>query len=254
MTLHSVLISSQDTLMGTALAQLIGSSAEFTATPTSTFAATALQQELRQATASLVVIVAGNEESKAVELIQELSRQKQPARIIALVNCASSTVAARVYNAGARGVVGSDASPAELFAALREVHEGHLSASRSVLRMVCDFMCASSSDDAPLKLPPSERLSMREHAVVSLLTQGMTNGEIARELFIAEPTVKAHLSRVMTKWKVRDRVQVVIRAMEIKLVELPENSIRLDFDGRSVETSVAQHPSNSRFQLNKVPS
>ena len=63
-------------------------------------------------------------------------------------------------------------------------------------------------------------LTTRELTVVRLLSQGMSNVEIARELHLAEATVKANFGRIMTKWGVRDRVQVLIRAVRAGLVTL----------------------------------
>lgn len=54
-------------------------------------------------------------------------------------------------------------------------------------------------------------LTSRELAIVELLAQGMSNREIGDQLHLAEATVKAHLGRIMAKWQVRDRLQVVLR-------------------------------------------
>ncbi|APF40751.1 response regulator transcription factor [Neomicrococcus aestuarii] len=249
-----VIISSKDTLLSSALAQLINSTGEFTATPTKTRDALQLHRELRAAEVNLLIVASDSEEQETAQLIRDLSHHSLETRAIAVVSSPSPALAALMYGAGARGVVGSDASPCELYTALREVQDGHFSASRSVLRTVCDFVRAAPPPEMSAKLSPAEKLSAREHAVVCLLTKGMTNSEIARELFIAEPTVKAHLGRVMNKWKVRDRVQVVIRALETKIVEFPENSIRMDPDSLREASAFAQHPSNTYRHLHRVPS
>lgn len=58
---------------------------------------------------------------------------------------------------------------------------------------------------------PAVPLTSRELVIVELLAQGMSNREIGDQLHLAEATVKAHLGRVMAKWQVRDRLQVVLR-------------------------------------------
>jgi DNA-binding NarL/FixJ family response regulator len=71
-----------------------------------------------------------------------------------------------------------------------------------------------------IDLTPDERLSDRELRVVTALAEGKSNAEIAASLFLAEATVKTHLSRVMTKWGVRDRVQLLLRAVRAGIVSV----------------------------------
>ena len=62
-------------------------------------------------------------------------------------------------------------------------------------------------------------LTDREQEVLQRLAQGMSNAEIARSLIVSEGTVKAHLGRIMSKWHVRDRVQILVTAAHAGLVE-----------------------------------
>lgn len=72
----------------------------------------------------------------------------------------------------------------------------------------------------PESVAQSLQLSEREIDVINLLCDGKSNREISQGLFIAEPTVKSHIGRIMTKMGVRDRVQVVINAYRNGLVTL----------------------------------
>ena len=64
-----------------------------------------------------------------------------------------------------------------------------------------------------------EALTDREQEVLQRLAQGMSNAEIARTLIVSEGTVKAHLGRIMSKWHVRDRVQILVTAAHAGLVD-----------------------------------
>lgn len=119
--------------------------------------------------------------------------------------------------AGASGFLLKDAGPEELASAVRTVHGGDaLLAPRVTRRLIETFI-----DSAPTNLRPStvfNDLTDREREVFLLIAQGRSNLEIARELFIAEQTAKTHVSRVMGKLGLRDRVHAVVLGYETGLV------------------------------------
>ncbi|MBV1779251.1 response regulator transcription factor [Paeniglutamicibacter sp. ABSL32-1] len=141
--------------------------------------------------------------------------------VLAITAFSSEEYLVPALRAGAAGYLVKDAEPTEILAAIRAVHDGSAAISASVsqdliraVRNGYDIKPTSASRQSPMPL------SERELEVLQLLARGYNNPEIAAELHVSEATVKAHLSRVMAKFGVRDRVQALIRAAQYGLVEL----------------------------------
>jgi DNA-binding NarL/FixJ family response regulator len=119
--------------------------------------------------------------------------------------------------AGASGFLLKDASAGELAEAVRVVAAGDgLLAPSVTRRLIAEFArlgAPRSPDRKNLK-----DLTDRETEVLALVARGLTNGEIAARLFVAEQTIKTHVSRVLTKLRLRDRAQAVVFAYESGLV------------------------------------
>jgi DNA-binding NarL/FixJ family response regulator len=116
-------------------------------------------------------------------------------------------------NAGASGFLLKRTRPEELIAAIHTIASGDALLSPSVTRRVIDRMAG----DPPVEVAPNRRLDSltpREREVLELVAQGLSNGEIARALFVEESTVKSHVKRILMKLRLRDRVQAVIFAYE----------------------------------------
>ena len=118
--------------------------------------------------------------------------------------------------AGASGFVLKDDPPEQLLAAIRTVAAGDALLSSSVTRRVIKQFT---------KLPPRttptgfDELTSREREVLQLLAQGLSNAEIGTQLYIGETTVKTHVTRVLQKLDVRDRVQAIVVAYRTGLVD-----------------------------------
>lgn len=114
-------------------------------------------------------------------------------------------------DAGASGFLLKDSPPDELIAALRVVARGDaLIAPAITRRLIAEFSArAPRADTRPL--PP---ISDRERQVLIGVARGLSNSELAAELFIGEATVKTHVSSLLTKLACRDRVQLVVCAYE----------------------------------------
>ncbi len=119
--------------------------------------------------------------------------------------------------AGASGFLLKNAGPEQLLDAVRAAGRGHALLAPEVTRRVIARMAGDRPADRPA---PAElaRLTAREHEVLVLLGRGLSNGEIAAELVLGEATVKTHVSNVLAKLHLRDRVQAVVYAYEAGLI------------------------------------
>lgn len=123
--------------------------------------------------------------------------------------------------AGAAGFLLKNASPEDLVRAVRRVAAGDAVLDPSVTARVFARVAAAGasgsrpgSDTAAIDAAAIDRLTEREKDVLVLLTRGRTNAEVAEDLGVGEATAKTHVSRVLAKLGVRDRVQAVILAYE----------------------------------------
>lgn len=119
--------------------------------------------------------------------------------------------------AGASGFLLKDTPADELAFAIRVIAEGNaLLAPTVTKRLIEEFAKRPEPDELKASLP--EDLTEREHEALCLLARGMSNREIAAEMFVGEATAKTHVSRLLTKLGVRDRVQAVVLAYEAGIV------------------------------------
>jgi DNA-binding NarL/FixJ family response regulator len=125
--------------------------------------------------------------------------------------------------AGADGFLLKDTPPADIIDAIHKVADGEPMLSPSVTRTLlrrlrsdgADALAADRAEAAERRL---ERLTERERDVALAVGRGLTNAEIARELYLSVPTVKAHVSRLFEKLHVTNRVQIAICVHDAGLV------------------------------------
>ncbi|HNJ96828.1 MAG TPA: response regulator transcription factor [Ilumatobacteraceae bacterium] len=120
--------------------------------------------------------------------------------------------------AGASGFLLKDAPAQQLVDAVRVVAAGDALLAPSVTRMLIDEVSRRPSVDSGAVAPGLADLTERELEVLRLMARGMSNAEIASDLYLGEATVKTHVGRVLTKLDLRDRVQAVVLAYESGLV------------------------------------
>lgn len=126
-----------------------------------------------------------------------------------------------VLKAGARGFLVKDARPEEVVQAIRDAHAGATVISPAIAG---NLIKAAIADKAAPSTAAQQRLADplagRELEVLKLVGRGMNNSDIARDLFITEATVKAHVGRTMAKLQVKNRVQAVVAAARHGLITI----------------------------------
>jgi len=120
--------------------------------------------------------------------------------------------------AGASGFMLKNAEPEQLVEAVRAVGHGHGLLAPEVTRRVIERMAGGGGGGDRPEPPELASLTEREREVLIALAQGMSNAEIAKELFLGEATIKTHVSNCLAKIGVRDRVHAVIYAYEAGLI------------------------------------
>ncbi|MEV8563239.1 response regulator transcription factor [Streptomyces sp. NPDC051917] len=138
-----------------------------------------------------------------------------PARILVVTTFNVDEYVYEALRAGASGFLLKDAPPPELINAVRVVARGESLLAPAVTRTLIGRFAERVRPSAAPASPERERLKVltpREHEVLLLISEGLSNAEIATELVISHETVKTYVSRILTKLDLRDRVQAVVLA------------------------------------------
>jgi DNA-binding NarL/FixJ family response regulator len=142
-------------------------------------------------------------------------------RVVILTTFERDDYIFEALRAGASGFLLKNAPPEELVHAVRVVASGDALLAPSVTRQVIEEYARRPTprrDEAAL-----DRLTEREREVLKLLATGRSNSELAAHLYLGEGTIKTHVSNVLTKLGLRDRMQAVVFAYESGLVEPGHN-------------------------------
>ncbi|AQY00740.1 DNA-binding NarL/FixJ family response regulator [Microbacterium foliorum] len=140
----------------------------------------------------------------------EILAQPDPPRIVMLTTFDLDEAAARAIRQGASGFLLKDADPEFLLAAIRTVHSGSSVIAASATRELFEHFA-----EEPKPVPAQfSALTDREREIFALAARGLSNSEIAAREYLSEATVKTHISRILTKLTLRDRVQLVVFAFE----------------------------------------
>src|SRR5215218_9459667 len=140
----------------------------------------------------------------------------QAAKILILTTFDLDEYVYEALRIGASGFVLKDDPPEQLLAAIRTVADGHALLSPAITKRVIERFARSPKAAPPGRL---DELTERELEVFRLIARGYSNAEIGRELYISDTTVKTHITHILQKLDLRDRVQAVVLAYQTGLFD-----------------------------------
>jgi DNA-binding NarL/FixJ family response regulator len=157
-----------------------------------------------------------------IEAIRRLRAVGSSVGILVLTSFSGADQVIPAIRAGADGYMLKDAGPAALDGAIRAVHRGEPllapEAAAVVMAKVAGAPDASTPADESVD-PDLERLTAREREVLAGLGRGLSNRQLAAELYVSEKTVKTHVSNVLAKLRLGDRTQAALFAVRVGLVD-----------------------------------
>jgi len=150
-----------------------------------------------------------------IEATRRISQRFPGTAVLVLTTYDLDEYVFAALDAGASGFLLKDCPPDELTSAIRVVARGDALIAPSITRRLIAEFASRADRGGPRELPP---ISDREREVLVGVARGLSNSELAAELFIGEATIKSHVSSLLNKLGCRDRVQLVVAAYEAGLV------------------------------------
>ncbi len=148
----------------------------------------------------------------------EALRSTAPAtKVLMLTSFGAEPNVMRALENGASGFLLKNCTPDELIRAVRAAHDGDAYLSPAVTRMLLGWVNPAATHRRTDAADRLAILSAREHDVLRLIAQGMSNADIGRSLHMSEPTIKTYVSRILAKLGCANRVQVALLAREAGL-------------------------------------
>lgn len=148
-------------------------------------------------------------------ILEQADREHRRApRILVLTTFDLDEAATRAIRGGASGFVLKDSDPEFLLAAIRTVHAGTSVIAASATRELFEHFDGRAGGGKPVVPEAFHTLTTRERDIFQSAARGLSNSEIAQLEFLSEATVKTHISRILAKLSLRDRVQLVVYAYE----------------------------------------
>jgi DNA-binding NarL/FixJ family response regulator len=145
-----------------------------------------------------------------VEATRRIQEERPATKVIVLTTYADDRSIFDALQAGARGYLTKDAGPDELKRAIETVFAGHALLDPAVQSRLLERLGKPAPVTAQESRP--DQLTPREVEVLRLIARGLSNAEIAKQLFVSEATVKTHINNIFSKTGVRDRAQAVTYA------------------------------------------
>ena len=160
-------------------------------------------------------------ELDGLEATRRILAADPDARVLILTTFDLDEYIYEALRAGASGFVLKDDPPEQLIAAIRTAAAGNALLSPAVTKRVIRRFAQARPPSPPAGL---EQLTTREHQVFLLIADGLSNAEIGAELYISDTTVKTHVTHILQKLNLRDRVQAVVLAYQTGLFESPNGA------------------------------
>ena len=152
-----------------------------------------------------------------IEATRRITAVREDAKVLVLTSYAGDDKVIPAIEAGARGFLLKDSSPADLIRAIRHVHQGRSSLDPAIASQVLLEL------KRPAAQPPApDPLTDRELEVLRLVATGLSNAEVASRLVITEATVRSHMSNILGKLHLDNRVQATLYALQEGIVSLDE--------------------------------
>jgi DNA-binding NarL/FixJ family response regulator len=158
-------------------------------------------------------------ELDGLEATRRILASDSTARILILTTFNLDDYVYEALRVGASGFVLKDDPPEQLIAAVRTIAGGEALLSPAITKRVIPHFTRLHKQAPPRAV---ETLTTREMEVFGLITRGLSNAEIGRELFISDTTVKTHVTRLLQKLNLRDRAQAIVLAYQTGLFETSE--------------------------------
>jgi len=223
MTLR-VLVADDQRLIRAGFATLVGSAPDLEVVGEAVDGADALEQArlTRPDVVLMDIRMPGMDGLSATELIT-LDPDLQDVRVLVLTTFEADEYVVAALRAGASGFLGKGVDPAELIAAIRVVATGEsLLSPRATSALIGRFLSRPSDGRSGTVDDSLDALTEREREILGLVGHGLSNDDIAGQLFLSPLTVKTHVNRSMTKLGARDRAQLVVLAYQSGLVKAGE--------------------------------
>ncbi len=155
-----------------------------------------------------------------IEATRQITAGDAEARILVLTSFASDDKVFPAIKAGALGYLLKDSEPADLVQAIRQVYRGEPSLQPSIAHRVLQEL------QSPSRRPPTpDPLTDREMEVLRLVAKGLTNPEVAERLTVTEATVRTHVSNILGKLHLANRVQATLYALQEGITTLEDSTV-----------------------------
>ena len=175
-------------------------------------------QEVERLKPDVVLMDLMMPEMDGIEATGRITGEYPDVRILVLTTFSSEDLVFPAIKAGAHGYLLKDSGSGQVEEAIRLVHRGEPSLHPDIARMLMQEVRPEKPEAAA-----PDPLTPRELEVLSMVARGMSNLEIAEELVIAEVTVRSHISRILDKLHLANRVQATLYALREGMVDLDEN-------------------------------